>query len=402
MAERDRRTQRTPGTAPWSREELQEIRDGLLAHFDAEARDLPWRGDPDPYRILVSEVMSQQTRLETVVPYYRRWMERFPELADLANAEEEEVLALWQGLGYYSRARNLRAAAREVARRYGGRLPDREDELRTLPGIGPYTAGAVASIAFGRPVPAVDGNVRRVLARLRNEPDPSPPTLRSWAGALVDPHRPGDFNQALMELGASICSPRSPDCHRCPLGRHCAGREAGRVEQLPARRPRGPVPHSHARVLVLRVSAGDGVDRYLLRRRPPRGLLARMWEFPEEGLLSCILRDAPTGLPDAPTGENTPTESGSSRGDAAFFGDDASGGNRGLPLEPVDHLFSHRRVTYHPRLVPLPPPPPAPPAGSGEGDVFKWVDETGLADLPIPVAQRLILAMARAIPDPRG
>jgi len=381
MAERDRRTQREPGTAPWSREELQEIREGLLAHFDAEARDLPWRDSPDPYRILVSEVMSQQTRLETVVPYYRRWMERFPELTDLAAAQEEEVLALWQGLGYYSRARNLRAAAREVARRYGGRIPDREEELRTLPGVGPYTAGAVASIAFGRPVPAVDGNVRRVLARLRDEPAPSPPMLRAWAGALVDPDRPGDFNQALMELGASVCTPRSPDCPRCPLRRHCAGRKAGRAEDLPARRPRGPVPHTHARVVVLRVST-DGTDRYLLRRRPPHGLLARMWEFPEEGFLSAGPDDAGGlgVLDDAGDAEAVP----------------------GARLEPVEHLFSHRRITYHPRLLELPPPPPAIADSSGEGDLFRWIHDGELEELPLPVAQRRILAMVRSVPGPGG
>lgn len=386
MAERKPKRGTEPGEAPWSRAEIQEIRAKLLAHFDAEARELPWRGSADPYRILVSEVMSQQTRLETVVPYYRRWVERFPELTKLAEADEQEVLTLWQGLGYYSRARNLLAAAREVAARYGGRLPESYDELRTLPGVGPYTAGAVASIAFGRPVPAVDGNVRRVLARLLDDPDPSPATLRDRTGALVDPHRPGDFNQALMELGSSICTPRSPDCPRCPIRASCRGLATGRQEELPVRRSRGAVPHSRSRVLVVRVRE-EGETWYLLRRRPSTGLLAGMWEFPEEervpfripGITGSFEADLPT------------------RGAAALKPVEF----KPVELEPVEHAFSHRRITYAARLVEVDPPPPPLPRADNDGVAphlrMRWVARGELPDLPLPVAQRKILELARSV-----
>lgn len=395
MAKQNHKERPVPDQGPWTQTEIQDIRAKLLAHFDAQARDLPWRGSPDPYRILVSEVMSQQTRLETVIPYYRRWVERFPEVAELAEADEEEVLALWQGLGYYSRARNLLAAAREVTARYQGVLPDSYDELRTLPGVGPYTAGAVASIAFGQPVPAVDGNVRRVMARLLDEPDPAPAALRALAAALLDPHRPGDFNQALMELGASICTPRSPECPRCPIREMCRGRASGQQEELPVPRSRGPVPHSTSRVLVVRVRDGGKVW-YLMRRRPPKGLLAGMWEFPEEGKVP---------LPIGGIGDVAVTEGGAGEGRGDTVGSDT--GNPAPPssagildLDPVEHVFSHRRITYAARLVDLCPPLPDLPQPEGQTTptqtAVRWVAPEELPQLPLPVAQRKILALARA------
>ena len=206
-----------------------EIRRRLLSAYDVGKRDLPWRGEEDPYRIWVSEVMLQQTRVETVVPYYRAWMDRFPTVEALAEADEDEVLRAWQGFGYYSRARRLREGARVVRERFGGCLPRSSLELRDLPGVGEYTAGAVASIAFGEVVPAVDGNVKRVLARLFDVPTPSPAELRALAADLVDPKRPGDFNQALMELGATVCTPRAPLCGECPLDSICLALERGTV-----------------------------------------------------------------------------------------------------------------------------------------------------------------------------
>src|SRR5690606_15418045 len=227
-------------TLPAMNVDLDRLREDLLRFYDRHRRDLPWRGEEDPYRILVSEVMLQQTRVETVKEYYGPWLERFPDLEALAAADEGDVLKAWEGLGYYRRARNLRDAATVVQEEWGGRLPGTVEELRRLPGIGAYTAGAVASIAFGRTVPAVDGNVRRVLARLFDVAVPGAAWLRDTAGRLVDPERPGDWNQALMELGATVCVPRGPRCGRCPVAWACRAREAGTVDERPgptARRP---------------------------------------------------------------------------------------------------------------------------------------------------------------------
>ena len=256
------------------------VRQRLLAAYDAGKRDLPWRRKTDPYCIWVSEVMLQQTRVETVIPYYERWVERFPDLEALADADEDEVLLAWQGLGYYSRARRLHEGARVVRERYQGTLPPNSEGLRELPGIGPYTAGAVASIAYGEVVPAVDGNVKRVLSRLYDLPNPSPKELQKLAGSLVDPSRPGDFNQALMELGALICTPRSPECHTCPLATECLALDQGTVEVRPSRKPKRPVPEMEVAVLVLAARDEDEALHLLLRKRPSTGLLAGMWEFP--------------------------------------------------------------------------------------------------------------------------
>ena len=179
------------------------VRRLLLEHYNAHRRDLPWRESREPYRVWVSEIMLQQTRVETAIPYYHRWMERFPTVEDLAEADEQSVLKTWEGLGYYSRARNLRRSALIVRDRLGGVLPHDSQGLKTLPGIGEYSAGAIASIAYGEVVPAVDGNVRRVLSRLFDLENPPAASLRKRAGELVDPDRPGDWNQALMELGAT-------------------------------------------------------------------------------------------------------------------------------------------------------------------------------------------------------
>lgn len=195
-----------------------ELAAALLRHYDVHRRDLPWRDRADPYAVWVSEIMLQQTRVETARPYYERWLERFPDLDALADAEIDDVLRAWQGLGYYARARNLHRAARMVRERYHGAIPADPAELRRLPGVGAYTAGAVASIAFGAATPAVDGNVRRVVARLHDLEDPTAAQLQTLAVELVPADRPGDFNQALMEIGATVCTPRAPDCDACPGG----------------------------------------------------------------------------------------------------------------------------------------------------------------------------------------
>src|SRR5512134_738690 len=216
------------------------VRRALLAWYRRERRDLPWRRTRDPWAIWVSETMLQQTRVETVIPYYERFMQRFPNVAALADADTDELMSHWAGLGYYSRARNLKAAASQVVREHGGRVPGDVEALRALPGVGRYTAGALASIAFDRPAPIVDGNVARVLARLLDlDLDVRSPAgqRRLWAEAeaLANGPSPGDLNQALMELGALVCTPRTPRCADCPVRRRCRGRAAGRAEALPVK-----------------------------------------------------------------------------------------------------------------------------------------------------------------------
>ncbi|MDX1502211.1 MAG: A/G-specific adenine glycosylase [Thermoanaerobaculia bacterium] len=253
----------------------------LLRWFDATKRDLPWRRTRDAYRIWVSEVMLQQTRVTTVLPYYRRFLRRFPDVEALAKAEIDEVLALWSGLGYYRRARQLHAAARVVVES-GGELPDSAAALARLPGIGPYTAAAVASIAFGECEPVLDGNVVRLMARYRaEEGDPRLSATRrrllEAARELLHPNRPGDSNQALMELGATVCRPRRPLCGECPLQPGCAAVATGAQEAYPRRgRPRETEREKRIAALVLH---GDG--RVLLFKRPEDSeLLAGTWELP--------------------------------------------------------------------------------------------------------------------------
>jgi A/G-specific adenine glycosylase len=256
------------------------VRRGLLAWFDRNARDLPWRGTRSPYRIWLSEVLLQQTRVETVLPYYRRFVRSLPNVRRLAAASEDEVLALWDGLGYYRRARNLHQAAKVIVAERGGRLPRTADDWQRLPGVGHYTAGAIASIAFGERVAALDGNGLRVLARFLAVRQPidrrlTVEALWSIAAQLVPQGRPGDFNQALMELGARVCVPRRPQCGECPLGRMCQAHRQGCQGELPRRGARRRVPHHR---IVAAVIGRRG--RYLLGRRPTGGLLGGLWEFP--------------------------------------------------------------------------------------------------------------------------
>jgi A/G-specific adenine glycosylase len=306
---------------------VRELRRSLLSWYRKNRRDLPWRRTRDPYRIWVSEAMLQQTRVETAVHYYERFLARFPDLRSLATADAEEVMGEWAGLGYYGRARNLHTAARQVVEERGGEIPDDVEELRSLKGVGRYTAGAVASIAFDRPVPAVDGNVARVLARLLgiHEDLQSAPVMRQiWKQAeeLARGRSPGDLNQALMELGATVCTPRSPLCPACPIAAHCRAREAGDPEAIPVKRPRRKPKRLEATAAFL-VRRGKA----LAVRRPPGGLLGGLWELPggelrarerpEQGLARS-LRDR-VGL--------TPTDA--------------------EKLGTVKHVFTHRVLHLH-------------------------------------------------------
>lgn len=252
----------------------------LLNWYDANRRDLPWRKDKNPYHIWVSEVMLQQTRVEAVRPYYERWLERFPTMRDLAEASEEEVLQYWQGLGYYSRARALQQGVREVISAYGGEIPADPEAIRTLSGIGDYTAGAILSIAYNQHEPAVDGNVLRVFSRLFCV---SYDITQLYTKRLITTlalqelpvERPGDFNQAVMDLGAAICTPRKPRCGACPLSNCCAAFQEGRQLELPVRKKA-----AQPELVELAAAVMEQNGQYLLRKRPSRGILANMWEFP--------------------------------------------------------------------------------------------------------------------------
>ena len=260
---------------------LEAIAEPLLAWYDKNKRDLPWRGTRDPYKVWVSEIMLQQTRVAAVLPYYRRWMEELPTTADLAAVEEDRLMKLWQGLGYYSRARNLQKAAQTIMTDHGGRFPDTYEALVKLPGVGDYTAGAVASIAFDRPVPAVDGNVLRVAARVADIRENIMDTkvrksFRARMEAAMPQDRPGEYNQALMDLGATVCLPNGrPDCGQCPLSELCEAHRLGVEEELPLRAKKAPRRVEEMTVYLL-VRSGE----IALRKRPKSGLLAGLWEFP--------------------------------------------------------------------------------------------------------------------------
>jgi A/G-specific adenine glycosylase len=270
----------------------------LLDWYEHNARELPWRSAVSPYCTWISEIMLQQTQVETVLPYFERWMVRFPDIKTLAAADEQDVLTVWEGLGYYSRARNLHRAARQVMMEHNGQLPRTCAALKSLPGIGPYTAAAMASIAFGEDVAAVDGNIRRVIARLFDVSVPARSTqgekqIQKLTQAYLPLGRAGDYNQALMDLGALICTPKKPDCTSCPIAVECSALQLGLQEERPVRMPRKKVPHLTVTAAIIRQ---DGL--VLLAQRPPKGLLGGLWEFPggtleedDPDLRACLQRE---------------------------------------------------------------------------------------------------------------
>ncbi len=268
----------------------------LLAWYRQNKRDLPWRDHPDPYAVWVSEIMLQQTRVDTVIPYFERWMANFPTVEALAAADEQQVLNLWEGLGYYSRARNLHRAAKKLVAEYDAQLPEDAKNLIKLPGIGRYTAAAISSMAFGRDAAALDGNIRRVYGRIFNVEEPLGSTQAEkifWQ--LVEDFLPkgeaGDYNQALMDLGATICTPRNPLCEECPIKWHCEAWQLDIQALRPVPKAKKAVPH-HVHAAAVIVEEG----RVLLAQRPADGLLGGMWEFPNgrvngdpaEGLVGAI------------------------------------------------------------------------------------------------------------------
>jgi A/G-specific adenine glycosylase len=343
------------------------IGEKLLSWYELNRRDLPWRRHPSPYAVWVSEIMLQQTRVETVIPYFQRWMARFPNVEALAQASLQEVLSAWEGLGYYSRARNIHKAAQMIVDQYGGRLPNDPQALRSLPGIGRYTAGAIASIAFGQDAAALDGNIRRVLARLFNvnEAARSPAgERRLWelAGALLPPGRAGEFNQALMDLGASLCTPQAPECQRCPLSTNCAAYKLGRQEQLPVMASKAAIPHHTVTAAVIQ---RDG--QVLIAQRPSNGLLGGLWEFPGgkvepgEDLAACLQREIKEEL------------------EAEI--------RVGEPFGEYRHAYTHFRVTLHAYLCQL--FEGRPPRAVQVQDL-RWVKPEELADYPMGKIDRQI------------
>ena len=264
-------------------DELEQLPIPLLMWYRENARVLPWRTHPTPYRVWVSEIMLQQTRVAAVLDYYRRFLESAPTVADLAALPEDALMKLWQGLGYYSRARNLQKAARQIMDQFGGVFPNTYEGIRSLAGVGDYTAGAIASIAFGIPVPAVDGNVLRVAARITGDSgDITSPAMKKKVTAalqaVIPVGEPGNFNQAMMELGATVCLPNgAPQCEKCPAASFCRALREDRIGELPVKSPKKARRIEERQVYL--IFSDEGVA---LRRRPGKGLLAGLWEYPNE------------------------------------------------------------------------------------------------------------------------
>ncbi|RKQ31405.1 A/G-specific adenine glycosylase [Oceanobacillus halophilus] len=253
----------------------------LLDWYYENKRNLPWRESQDPYKVWVSEIMLQQTKVDTVIPYFERFLTKFPTVYDLAKADEQDVLKTWEGLGYYSRARNLQSAVKEVVEKYGGKIPDTPDELGSLKGVGPYTKGAILSIAYNQPEPAVDGNVMRVFSRvLKIEEDiakaKTKKTFESVVREVISKEDPSSFNQAIMDLGATICTPTSPACLLCPVQEYCRAFAEGVQEDLPIKTKAKKQKKKSYAVLMIKDEAG----RYIIEKRPDNGLLANLWQFP--------------------------------------------------------------------------------------------------------------------------
>jgi A/G-specific adenine glycosylase len=342
----------------------QAIRRRLTEWYERSHRDLPWRRTRDPYRIWLSEAMLQQTRVDTVVPYYERFVARFPDVSVLADADEQDVLRAWAGLGYYSRARNLKRAAEIIVEQHGGELPRDAASLRALPGVGAYTAGAIRSIAFGEPDPIVDGNVTRVLSRLLAEPELERAELWRLAGELVEGSRPEVFNQALMELGATLCTPRAPRCPACPLAGLCRAQETGTPGAFPARRARRPPQPVRALAGLLQRTGTPG--DVLMFRRPGRGLLGGLWEVPSlEG-----------GAPEA-----------LSRAIAQRTGIVTRVGER---IGTVRHAFTHRTLTLDVVRLHRTRGRRDPPDLSSA----RWCGAAELGDVPLSRLTRKTLALA--------
>ncbi|MBF2098613.1 MAG: A/G-specific adenine glycosylase [Gloeomargaritaceae cyanobacterium C42_A2020_066] len=351
------------------------LRQGLLTWYATAGRDLPWRESRDPYPIWVSEIMLQQTQVQTVLPYFAQWMAAFPSVASLAAADLQAVLSLWQGLGYYRRAVHLHQAAQQIQTHHGGVFPQDFDQVLALPGIGRSTAGAILSAAFNQPYPILDGNVKRVVARLvALEVPPARGMPRLWdvATQLVDPHNARDYNQAVMDLGATVCTRRRPACDVCPWSPYCLAYPSGLQEQLPMIEARSPLPHKTVGVGVVWNDQGE----VLIDQRPAAGLLAHLWEFPGgkqelgEPITACIQRELREEL-----------------------GIEVTVGPHLLTL---DHAYTHFKVTlivHHCRHYAGEPRPI-------ECQAIRWVRPADLDNYPFPAANQRIINQIRAVGQP--
>lgn len=360
------------------------FKERLPAWFDDARRPMPWRepgadGRRDPYRVWLSEVMLQQTRVETATPYFRRFVEQLPTVADLARAPLDDVLKLWEGLGYYSRARNLHRAAQIVVAEHGGKVPSDPQAFLALPGVGPYTAAAVLSLAFDEPLAVLDGNVIRVLTRVfavdaDARAGRTRAALQTLADALLDRRQPGRWNESIMELGATVCTPASPACERCPLQGVCRARALGEPTAYPVVSKRKPVPHHTIAIGLVRDASG----RLLIQRRPDDAMLGGLWEFPG-------------GKQEA--GETLETTC--AREVREELGIEIHVGER---IARVDHAYSHFRITMHAFECTLQGGEPA----TSTGEPWAWVPLDALSEYAFPRANgRVIEALIDRSRQPR-
>ncbi|HEY9878435.1 MAG TPA: A/G-specific adenine glycosylase [Leptolyngbyaceae cyanobacterium] len=347
------------------------LRQALLSWYKACGRDLPWRRSRDPYVIWISEIMLQQTQVKTVIPYFERWLTQFPTVDALAAAAQQSVLKAWEGLGYYARARNLHKAAQAVVQQYNSQFPSEMEDVLSLPGIGRTTAGGILSAAFNKPVPILDGNVKRVLSRLiALETPPNQALNQLWvlSEAILDPNEPRDFNQALMDLGATLCTRHNPACLLCPWREHCQAYNLNVQSEIPMTEARGPLPHKQIGVAVI----WNDQNQILIDRRRQEGLLGGLWEFPggkiepEETVEACIEREIKEELGIAIAVEDR--------------------------LITVEHAYTHFKVTlnvYHCRHLSGEPQPI-------ECDEVKWVTLDDIDQYPFPTANVKIIEALRA------
>lgn len=339
----------------------------LVRWFLENQRDMPWRAEPSAYRTWLSEIMLQQTQVDTVIPYFNRFVAAFPTVQDLANADQQVVLKQWEGLGYYSRARNLHKAAKQIVEIHNAQLPNTYESLQTLSGIGPYTGAAIASIAFGQPIPVVDGNVLRVFSRFWGiEEDIRLPQVRDYLferlKAPISECKPADFNQAMMELGALICSPKNPKCQICPISKDCVASQTNRTAELPYKSKSKPVPHYHIGVGIIEK---DG--QLLIAKRKETQMLGGLWEFPG--------------------GKQKEGESLEETVRREIFEETCLEVKVADHLMSVNHAYTHFKITLHAYLCEYLGGTPQPKTS----DEIRWVPRTEIQTYPFPKANGVIL-----------
>jgi len=340
----------------------------LLSWYQENKRDMPWRNTSDPYRIWISEIMLQQTRVDTVIPYYDRFIQAFPTVHELAEAEQQQVLKLWEGLGYYSRARNLHTAAKEVTHQLDGRFPNTYDHLIKLKGIGPYTAAAISSIAFRKKKAVVDGNVLRVMSRFYGIKDdirraPVKNEIQNLVDAIIPDEHPGDFNQAVMELGATVCTPKNPGCDRCPLSTDCYAYNSVETETIPYKSSFKKIPHHQIGMGII----SDANGNLLIALRPDDVMLGGLWEFPggkqkaDESIKETVARELKEEL-DVEVAVNE-------------------------KFMELKHAYSHFKITLHAFWCKIENGTPRPNSSND----LKWVSLTEIQRYPFPKANKLLI-----------